>query len=83
MADLMHVFNLVLAVLITAAFAYQGVFLLVGLFRRRQTERFDAPEAKKLHRYAAVVSARNEAAVIGELIASLKAQNYPQELLDI
>ena len=37
----------------------------------------------KLHRYAAVISARNEANVIGGLIASLKAQNYPCELLDI
>ena len=83
MADLIHIFNLALTILITVAFAYQGVFMLIGFLKHRQTERFDAPEAKKLHRYAAVISARNEAAVIGELIASLRAQNYPEELLDI
>lgn len=34
-------------------------------------------------RIAAVIPARNEAAVIGELVKSLKAQEYPAELLDI
>ncbi len=83
MADFIHIFNCVLAVFFTAAFAYQGVFMLIGFLRRRDTKRFDAPRADVLHRYAAVISARNEAAVIGELIASLRAQNYPKELLDI
>ena len=34
-------------------------------------------------RIAAVIPARNESAVIGELVKSLKAQEYPAELLDI
>ena len=39
--------------------------------------------AKKNHRYAVVVSARNESAVIGDLIHSIKVQNYPTELIDV
>ena len=34
-------------------------------------------------RYAAVISARNEEGVIGDLIRDLKAQNYPEKLLDV
>ena len=39
--------------------------------------------AKKNHRFAVVVSARNERAVIADLIHSIKVQNYPQELIDV
>lgn len=83
MLQLMHWFNFILSIFITAVFAYQGVLLVIGLLRHKRAERYDAPEAKKLHRYAAVISARNEETVIAELIASLRAQDYPQELLDI
>ena len=75
MLQLMHWFNFILSIFITAVFAYQGVLLVIGLLRHKRTERYDAPEAKKLHRYAAVISARNEETVIGELIASLRAQD--------
>lgn len=83
MMDVIHSLNLALGILLTLAFGYQGIYMLVGLLKRRQADRYAAPEAKKLHRYAAVISARNESAVIGELIDSLHKQNYPAELLDI
>lgn len=41
------------------------------------------PEAKKQHKYAIMVAARNEAGVIGNLISSIRAQDYPRELVDI
>ena len=37
--------------------------------------------APKDHKYAFVISARNEEAVIGELLDSIKAQDYPAEKL--
>lgn len=40
-------------------------------------------EPKKLHRFAFIIAARNENAVIGNLIKSIKAQNYPSELIDV
>ena len=41
------------------------------------------PEAKKQHKYAIMVAARNEAGVIGNLIESIHAQDYPADLVDI
>lgn len=40
-------------------------------------------EAKKQHKYIVVSCARNESNVITHLIDSIRAQNYPRELLDI
>ena len=73
-------FNMILAVVLTLAYFYQLVYLFIGLTRRK---RRTAEKEVRLHRYAAVISARNEANVIGELIQSLKEQNYPAELLDV
>ena len=72
--------NLAIVILFTLLYLYQGFYIVVGLVRRRWTDRY---QPKKLHRFAAIVSARNEEAVIGELLESLRRQNYPQELLDL
>lgn len=45
--------------------------------------RESAPERPAKHRLAAVIPARNEAAVIGKLVESLMAQDYPRELFDV
>ena len=55
------------------------MYLGVGLFAKARQGKQDA----KLHRYAAIISARNEEEVIGDLIRTLKEQNYPKELLDV
>ena len=69
-----------MATIFVVFYFYQIGYLLLGLWKRH-TKETDVSHA--LHRYAAVISARNEANVIGGLIASLKAQDYPSELLDI
>ena len=38
MLDLIHAFNLLLSVAVTAAFAYQGAFMLVGFLNRRRAD---------------------------------------------
>lgn len=73
--------NILLAVFFTAVYFYQLVYLFVGLVRRRRAG--SQKEPVRLHKFAAVISARNEAGVIGDLIESLRKQNYPSELLDI
>ncbi|NCE65699.1 glycosyltransferase [Pseudoflavonifractor sp. 524-17] len=80
MLEFIQFFQLILAVFLTVAYGYQIFYLLLGLGRGRKT-----PEAAAvpLHRYAAVISARNEANVIAQLIHSLRAQRYPAQLLDI
>ena len=69
----------VLFIFFTAAYAYQIVYLLLGLFGKAKQGKKDPV----LHRYAAIISARNEEGVIGGLVKSLKEQNYPSHLLDV
>ena len=71
-------FNFIISVLFTLCYAYQFFYVLVGLFLK--PKKF---EAKCNHKYAIVISARNESAVIGNLIRSIKTQKYPSELIDI
>ena len=80
MLEIVSYFNFVLALTISAAYFYQLVYLMYGVLSRNKPWIY---VAQKQHRYAVMISARNEEEVIGELIGSLKGQNYPQELLDI
>ena len=58
---------------------YQIVTILVGLVNK--PAKF--PEAPHDKRYAILVSARNEEKVIGNLIRSIRENDYSQELIDI
>lgn len=73
------VLNIIIMVLFSLCFLYQAVFCVVGLLSNKNT----LPPAKKLHRYAYFIAAHNEASVIANLVASIKAQNYPAELIDV
>ncbi len=67
---------LLLGILLTVMYAYRGVYVLIGLFRTRVF-----PATKRRHRYAIVIAARNEETVIGDLLDSIRAQDYPAELI--
>jgi len=75
--DIIVYFNLIISVLFSVCYFHQIVYVLVGLITK--PKRFTA---KKQHKYAVIVSARNEANVVGNLIDSIHAQNYPKELID-
>ena len=64
--------------LISKMYVTRPYFSLLGCFAKRKF-----PEAKKQHKYAIMVAARNEAGVIGNLLESIHAQDYPQELVDV
>ena len=64
------VLNIIIMVLFSLCFLYQAVFCIVGLLSNKNT----LPPAKKLHRYAYFIAAHNEASVIANLVASIKAQ---------
>ncbi len=68
----------ILLTLIGFLYAYRSIFAAVGVFR---TKKF-AP-AKRFHRYAVVIAARNEEAVIGNLLDSIRRQDYPAELVTV
>ncbi|MBR5157867.1 MAG: glycosyltransferase family 2 protein [Clostridia bacterium] len=71
-------FNFIISLLFMLCYFYQFVYVIVGLFKKKLSF-----SAEKLHRYAVVISARNESGVIGNLIESIHRQNYPSELIDI
>ena len=77
-------FNEFAGLLLFFAYLYQVFFTLYGLIRRPSPRCApSSPTASAHRRYAVLICARNEERVIGELIASLKAQDYPAELVDL
>lgn len=74
--ELISTVNYIVAVLFTICFFYQFVYVLIPLFLKEKPHK-----QVKLHRYAVLISARNEEAVIGHLIDSINCQTYPSELV--
>ncbi len=75
---ILKVINLTLGVLFSICFCYQAVFQVLGVFRRPKRP----PEGLE-KRYAFLISARNEEDVIGRLIDSILAQDYPKEKIAV
>lgn len=77
-------FNDIVGIMLFVVYLYQIFYTLYALARTSMGKKEqETGEEPPLHRFAAIVCARNEEHVIGELIASLKAQDYPASLLDI
>ena len=80
----MNAFNVILDICKYAALAsvilgaYKYLYWAIGIFKTRIF-----PPARSNHRYAVVIAARNEEAVIGNLIDSIKAQDYPEDLVTV
>lgn len=72
------IFNIFIAICFLLCYSYQFFYIAVGLFKKPRVY-----EATKNCKYAFLISARNEAAVIGNLIETIQNQNYPKELIDI
>lgn len=72
------IFNFCVFATFTICYTYQLFYVFVVLTRKPQRK-----EASKDHRYAVLIAARNESAVIADLITSIKQQNYPTNLIDI
>lgn len=62
----------------SAMLAYKLVYRIIGIFFTRKFK-----PAKNCHKYAIVIAARNEENVIGNLLDSIKKQDYPKELLTV
>ncbi len=78
MLSFISIFNLIIFIIFTGFYSYQFYYVLVGMFKKPKTL-----VAQKNHRFAVVIAARNESAVISQLINSIKKQKYPAELIDI
>lgn len=77
MEELVQVIAKIIAIVVTVCFSYQAFYVLVGLVVKPKKYK-----AKTKHRYAVIISARNESMVIEKLIESIKSQSYDQELVD-
>ncbi len=70
--------NFIMFAVFTLCFMYQYIYVFVSLLKK--PKKFTATRE---HKYAVLISARNEEKVIGELIDSIHSQNYPRELVDV
>lgn len=61
--------------------AYTAYFFILALFSLRKPKEY--PRRPPAARFAVLVAARNEEAVIGGLVESLVNQDYPKELFDV
>ena len=70
--------NLIVGILFFLLYFYQFVYILVPFLKK------DKPHKETVfHKYAVLISARNEENVIATLVDSIHHQDYPQELIDI
>lgn len=74
LSDVMWVMSALFAVYM----CYYGIFLPFALKKKKPY-----PEAAPRCRFAVLVAARNEQTVIGHLVESLRAQDYPSDMFDI
>ncbi len=70
----------ILSVLLAVLFFGNVIYPVLALVSRKKYYRCGKTEKR---RYAVMICARNEENVIGDLIGSLKNQDYPSELVDI
>lgn len=78
MRSFLDTINLLLFIFFTVLYSYQLFYVIVSLFWKKKTF-----TARKRHRFAILIAARNEQSVICQLISSIKKQKYPEELYDI
>lgn len=64
--------------LITRLYQYRTLYTITGLLATRHFH-----TAKKKHKYAILVAARNEETVIGNLLDSIKQQDYDKDLVTV
>lgn len=70
--------SLILAILTTVCNCYQMFYLFIPLFKRKRPLQKDV-----LRRYAILIAARNEEAVLPHLLQSIRDQDYPAELISV
>ena len=72
--------NFIITVLFTVCYAYQFLYIPIAWLKKR--EKSDHIVHTK-HKFAVLICARNEAAVIRDLITSIQNQTYPSDLVHI
>ena len=73
-----ELFNRLLVILFFLCYAYQFVYIPIAWLRYPRVY-----GAGRRNRFAFLIAARNEESVIGQLLDSIGAQDYPSELFDV
>ena len=76
--ELVPYINYIFAVIFILCVGYQFIYIFVPFMKGGKKL-----SPKKMNKYAVLIPARNEEMVIPHLIASIKGQTYPSELIDI
>ena len=76
--EFVQYFNYFISILFMVCYAYQFIYILAAVFRK------EPPHSKTVfNRYRVLICARNEQAVIANLIASIRNQDYPAHLITV
>lgn len=76
--EIVRFLNYIFALIFIGCIGYQFVYIFIPFLKGARKYK-----AKKMCKYAILIPGRNEEKVIPHLIASIKGQSYPEELLDI
>lgn len=76
--DIIRLINYMIAVIFCVCYSYQLLYLAIPFFIKNKKHK-----TIKKHKYAVLISARNEEKVITNLIETIKKQDYSQELIKI
>ena len=79
MNHFIEVTNRIIALIFTVAYLYQIVYIFVALLKKPKKY----PETDQSKKYAILISARNEEAVLGNLLDSINNQDYPSENITV
>lgn len=79
LVQLLNIINAIIGAVFIICYSYQVFYIIVAIVKKP----YHYKDTDARHRYAFIISARNEEEVIGELCDSIRAQNYPKELIDI
>ena len=74
--EILNAVSRALFVLLGACFLYQIVYLFVPFFAKKRPQ-----QPEKRNRYAILIAARNEEAVLPYLLDSIREQDYPHALV--
>lgn len=69
---------LIFTTAVSICFAYQIIYLFIPFVVKPKAHKEETP-----HKFAVMIAARNEEAVLPHLLRSVKSQDYPAELIDI
>ena len=72
------IINIALFAALILCYSFQFIYIFIPFLKKMPPHKETKP-----HKYAVLICARNEENVIKNLIDSLRAQDYPQELIDI